>query len=259
MLKTNRNKRYRYGEFLVEGVRNINEAFKNRWSFSSLIYTDEKELSNWALNIIQTVKTEVNYILTSSLMSQLSDKTDTSELLAIIKMRQYDYSTVSLSDDPIIVLFDRPSNKGNLGTLIRSCDCFGVDALFVTGHCVDQYDTEVVAASMGSFFSVPVVKIDNNIEIENLIISLKNKYKNFNVVATTAHKQNEIYRTNLTTPCMLLIGNETEGLNNFLYESADVKVTIPMATNSTATSFNVACAASVALYEIIRQREGTLI
>ena len=251
VLKTNRNKRYKYGEFFVEGVRNINEAVKNNWCISSFIYTDEKELSGWAKNIINTVKTEINYILTSALMNELSDKTDTSELLAVVKMKQFDFSAVTLSENPIIVLFDRPSNKG---TLIRSCDSFGADAIIITGHCVDQYDSEVIAASMGSFFGIPVIKADTNTLLESIIVSLKKKYNDFQVVATTAHKQTTIYEVNLTKPCMLMIGNETDGLSNFLYDLADMNATIPMALNSSATSFNVACAATVVLYEIIRQR-----
>ena len=74
VLKTNRNKRYKYGEFFVEGVRNINTAIQNGWKFSSLIYSDEMQLSNWAKDIIRTLKTEVNYVLPAHLMQELSGK-----------------------------------------------------------------------------------------------------------------------------------------------------------------------------------------
>ncbi|MEG0457012.1 MAG: hypothetical protein RR549_02665, partial [Oscillospiraceae bacterium] len=121
VLKSNRNKRYKYKEFFVEGVRNINQAIKNNWEFSSIIYNSEIELSNWAKNIINTVKTDLNYELTSALMNDISSKEDASEILAIVKMRN-DIFDFNLSKNPLILLFDRPSNKGNLGTIIRSCD-----------------------------------------------------------------------------------------------------------------------------------------
>lgn len=254
VLKTNRNKRHRYNEFLVEGVRSLNEAVKNNWNIKSLIY-DKSNLSGWAKDMIQNVKTEVNYCLTAELMAELSDKDDTSELMAVIEMRQNSLNTVKLSDNPFIVLFDRPSNKGNLGTMIRSCDALGADMLIITGHSVDLYDTDVVVSAMGSFFNLPVIRIaDNNVLFE-YINKLKDKYPNFITLGTTAHKEKPIYTADLTAPLMLMMGNETMGLNKTFKEYCDLLCTIPMSEKSYATSFNVSCAASILMYEITRQRE----
>ena len=120
VLKTNRNKRYAYGEFWIEGVRNINEARKNGWEFSSLLFSREKPLSHWAEETLQGVRTRVNYELPLSLMRELSGKEDTSELLAIGKMRQDTFDELRLSPAPLLALFDRPSNRGNLG-ISRAC------------------------------------------------------------------------------------------------------------------------------------------
>ena len=65
VLKTNRNKRYKYGEFFVEGVRNINGAVQGGWEIRSFLYTREKPLSRWAEDLLATVKTQVNYQLTA--------------------------------------------------------------------------------------------------------------------------------------------------------------------------------------------------
>ena len=78
VLKTNRNKRYRYNEFLVEGVRSLNEAVKNKWNIKSFIY-DRNNLSGWAKEMIANVKTDENFCLTAELMIDLSNKDDTSE------------------------------------------------------------------------------------------------------------------------------------------------------------------------------------
>ena len=87
VLKHNRNKRYKYNQFIVEGVRSLNEAVKNNWKIISFIY-DKNNLSRWAKHMIETVKTEVNYTLTAQLLKELSGKEETSELLAIIEMRE---------------------------------------------------------------------------------------------------------------------------------------------------------------------------
>lgn len=253
VLKTNRNKRYRYNEFLVEGVRSLNEAVKNHWKIKSFLY-DKSSLSDWARNMIHSVATKQNYCLTSELMRELSGKTDSSELMAIIEMREDRLDKIPLSDNPFIVLFDRPSNKGNLGTMIRSCDALGADMLIITGHAVDLYDPDVVVSAMGSFFNLPVVRITDNTELFAYIEDLKKQYPSLKVVGTTAHKESPIYNENLTQPVIIMIGNETMGLNKTFKEYCDKLCTIPMDDKSYASSFNVSCAASILMYEVVRQR-----
>lgn len=253
VLRSNRNKRHRYGEFLVEGVLNINAAIKYGWEIASFIYSGERKLSGWAAGLLSSVPTTENFILTDKLMAKLSGKTDTSELLAVVRMRRDDRE-VSLSGSPVILLFDRPSNRGNLGTVLRSCDALGVELVVITGHAVDLYDPEVIAASMGSFFAVPAIRIDDGATLDKFISGLRARYPGFRTVATTAHREKTIWNSDLRPPVMLMLGNETDGLARSLYERADLTVTIPMAESSFATSFNVACAATVMLYEITRQK-----
>ena len=253
VLKTNRNKRYKYNEFLVESVRSLKEAAANGWHIRSLIY-DRNNLSDWAKNMIHTVRTEVNYNLTPALLQELSGKADTSELMAVIRMREDSLEQVPLSANPFIVLFDRPSNKGNLGTMIRSCDALGVDMLVITGHAIDLYEPDVVVAAMGSFFNLPVVRVEDNKSLYQYIDGLKQKYPDFKVVGTTAHKENPVWQVDLSAPVMLMMGNETMGLNKAFKEYCDVLCTIPMSEKSYATSFNVSCAGTVLMYEITRQR-----
>lgn len=253
VLKSNRNKRYRYNEFLVEGVRSLNEAVKNDWRIRSFLYVKDS-LSDWARNMIATVSTEQNYCLTSELMRELSGKTDSSELMAVIEMREDRLDSVPLSKVPFIVLFDRPSNKGNLGTMIRSCDALGADMLILTGHAVDLYDPDVVVSAMGSFFNLPVVRIADNTELFDYIEELRKSYPTLKVIGTTAHKESPIYNEDLTQPVVLMMGNETMGLNKMFKEYCDKLCTIPMDEDSYASSFNVSCAASILMYDVVRQR-----
>ena len=254
VLKTNRNKRYKYNEFFVEGVRNINEAIRNNWTIHSFIYCPEMNLSHWAQDILRSVKTQINYELTPELMRDISSKEDTSELLAIVEMRDDRLEDVVLSENPVIALFDRPSNKGNLGTIIRSCDSFGLDCLLITGHAVDLYEPDVVASSMGSFFNVHTVRVEDNAYLDRYIDNLREKYPDLQIVGTTAHRETNIKDVDFTKPTIIMIGNETMGLNKAFKEKCDVLATIPMSEKSSASSFNVGCAATVCFYEIVRQR-----
>lgn len=261
VLKENRTKRLRQGAFLVEGVRNINQAIAAGWKIRSLIYSDKK-LSDWARDILATVKTQVNYQLTAELMDELSDKTDGSELLAVVEMQEAPRwweqdagNQQTVVKNPFLVLFDRPSNKGNLGTILRTCDALGADGLILTGHGVDLYDPEVLQASMGSFFHVPVWRMESSEEFEKCVETLREKYPGFRLVGSTSHKEKPIYQEELSGPVMVMLGNETVGLSHRYKEMADILCSIPMAETSSASSLNVSCAASILLYEVVRQRK----
>lgn len=252
VLKTNRNKRHRYKEFLVEGVRNLNEVVNGGWKIKALLIRDGN-LSDWAQGFVHTTAVK-NYRLREELMRELSGKEDTSELIALVEMRQELPECVKLSGNPFLVVFDRPSNKGNLGTLIRSCEAFGVDALLLTGHGVDMYDPEVITATMGSFFRLPVMRVAENGTLFRYLDVLREKAPGIRFVGSTAHRQHTVYEAMLQGPLVLMIGNETTGLCHAFQAYCDELLTIPMNGGSCATSFNVSCAASIIMYEVMRQR-----
>jgi tRNA G18 (ribose-2'-O)-methylase SpoU len=254
VLKRNRNKRHHYREFFVEGVRNINEAVKNGWTIKGLLYSGQKPLSDWASNILASTATAFHYELTDALLDQLSDKEDASELIAIVQMPEDDPARIVPDPNPLLVVFDRPSNKGNLGTMIRSCDALGAQGLIITGHAVDLYDPETIGASMGSFFKLPVIRVPAASDFQDWLERQKAQYPTLRIIGTSARAEQRIDGCDLTGPLLILIGNETEGLSWNYKQTCDSLVTIPMSAAGSASSLNVACAASIILYEINRQR-----
>ena len=260
-LKRNRNKRHSHGEFFVEGVRNINECIKNKWTVSSVIYSGG--LSDWAKNVLSDplLKNAKFYKLKEDLMQKLSakeDKEDTSELIFIVKTKDADLNKLTLSNGSVVLIFDRPSNKGNLGTVIRTCDSFGIDALLITGHAVDLYDPETIRATMGSFFKQKVLCVPSFTELTDWIAKQKGIFPKLNVIGTSAKAENFIHTLNQEdfsdSPNVIVIGNETVGLSKNFFELCDVSLKIPMYADSSASSLNVACAASIILYEFTKTK-----
>ena len=88
-----------------------------------------------------------------------SNKSEPSELLALVAMPADDLDRIPLSPDLLVVAFDRPASPGNLGSIIRSCDALGAHGVIMTGHSVDLYDPETISASVGSLFALPVVRL----------------------------------------------------------------------------------------------------
>ncbi len=249
-LKNNKTKRFANKKFFVEGVQNIKDAISNNWEISSFIFCSQSKLSAWAKSVLKYAQT--CYELTDELMQKLSDKEDVSELLAIVKMKEQPLNIDKLKN-PLLLLFDRPSKKGNLGTIIRSADALHVDQIFFTGHSVDIYDHTVITSSMGSFFKVPFKFIEKNEDFEQIIKLLKSKYKNFQIVGTSLQATKFIDECDFKKPTLLLVGNEAKGLSNYYNSIADELAKIDMKEN--IDSLNVANATSICLYEINRQRK----
>ncbi len=257
VLKRNREKRSKYNEFFIEGVKSINYAIQYDWNIKTYVYSREKPLSQWAENVLSNSKAELHLELPLKLMKKLSDKDEeVSEILAVIDMPENDLSRIKIKDDMLVVVFDRPSSHGNLGTLIRSSEALKVDGIIVTGHAIDLYDPKTIRSSMGTFFSVPTIRLQSHNDLIPWFTNIKSSMKNFKVVGSTSKANKFVMDADLTNPMALLIGNETYGLSNNYKAICDMLIKIPMDGN--ITSFNVACAASIILYEIRRQRKNII-
>lgn len=254
VIKRNREKRNRYGEFFVEGVKSINSAIENNWSIRAFAYTREKPLSNWAKDILANSTAQTHFELPLKLMDKLSEKDEElSELIAVVSIPEDDLSRIEIKEDMLVVIFDRPSSPGNLGTLIRSCEALKVDGVIVTGHAVDIYDPKTIRASMGTFFAMPTIRLESHKKLLPWLNSIRDMYHDFKVVGSSSAGDRLIMNADLTHgPIALIVGNETYGLSYNYKQICDLLVKVPM--YGKITSFNVACAASIMLYEIDRQR-----
>ena len=254
-LKRNRKKRHQQRRFLVEGVRSIDRVGAGSgWPVDALLYPVGRELSGWARDVLQRTPARFHLELRPDLMAQLSDKEETSELLAIVEMPGDDPKRIPLPSDALLVLVDRPASPGNLGTLLRSCDALGAHGLVITGHAVDLYDPVTVRASAGSLFAVPAVRIPGGAEVVDWLKLARASAPGLQIVGTSAAASLPASSAALRGPLVLALGNERTGLSQRLQAECDAMVGIPM--RGTATSLNIATAATVLLYEVQRQRSG---
>ena len=251
-LKTNRQRRQKQKEFLLEGVRHINNAIKYKWHIKAFVYSTDIELSGWAKEVLKDVNVETHYQVSVKVLEKLSNKEVASELLAIIQIPQDNLTRIPVKDNMLVVVFDRPSSQGNLGSLIRSCDALGVDAMVITGRACDLYDPETISATTGSIFSFPVIRLESHKEVMDWIKKIKTTVKDIQIVGTDEKGSIPIYEYSFKKPTILLAGNETWGLSAAYKELSNALVRIPI--QGSASSLNVTSATSIVLYEINRQR-----
>jgi 23S rRNA (uridine2479-2'-O)-methyltransferase len=249
-LLTNRNKRTRAGEFLVQGVRPLTLAVEHGFEIRALIYPDRRSLSEWARSMLASTGAQP-VAMAAELVDELAGK-PMAELIGVVGLPSA--SLADLRPDPhlLVVVFDRPGTPGNIGTLVRSADAFGASAVVVTGHAADPFDPQAVRASTGSLFALPVIRADSGREVLDRIAELRAEGLDVELVATDEHGPVDVAEYDLTGPRVLLIGNESTGLSTGWRSAADVSVRIPI--TGAASSLNAAAAATVVLYEAARQR-----
>jgi TrmH family RNA methyltransferase len=245
---TNRTKRQRAGEFLVQGVRPISVAVDNGWPVRAIITDASRPLSRWAQELLQRLPGVERIAMEPELLAELGEK-DEPEVVAVMAMPADDLDRIPVGPEFLGVVFDRPTGPGNVGSIIRSADAFGADGLIVTGHAADIYDPKAVRATTGSLFAVPAVRAPSHREVLEWV---RRSAVPIVVVGTDEHGSVDVFDYDFTQPTLLLIGNETNGLSTAWKESADQLVRIPI--TGSASSLNAANAATAALYEISRQR-----
>ncbi|GAB4083470.1 TrmH family RNA methyltransferase [Myceligenerans cantabricum] len=249
----NRTKRHRAGEFLVQGVRPISLAVECGWEIRALLYDADRSLSSWARDLLGSVGGAEQVAMAPGLLAELSEKDEgAAEVLAVVGMRPDDLDRIPVGDDFLGLVFDRPTQPGNIGSIVRSADALGAHGLITTGHAADAYDPKSVRSSTGSFFALPVVRAASPRDVVAWAEARKAAGVPLVTVATDEHGDAAASEFDLTQPVLLLVGNETTGLSRTWREAADVTVSIPM--TGAASSLNAASAASILLYEARRQR-----
>jgi TrmH family RNA methyltransferase len=252
-LLTNRNKRQRAREFLVQGVRPISLAVEYGWPIRALIHDADRRPSEWAAQLLRTVPDAERVAMAPELLAELGEKNEAApELVAVVELPADDLARIPVSDDFLGVLFDRPSSPGNIGSILRSADAFGAHGLLVSGHAADVYDSKSVRASTGSLFALPAVRVPSPREVMDWVAAERAAGHPIVLVGTDEHGDCDVFDFDFTQPVLLLVGNETAGLSNAWRELCDHTVAIPM--SGSASSLNAANAATAVLYEAARQR-----
>jgi tRNA G18 (ribose-2'-O)-methylase SpoU len=248
-LLSNRAKRQRAGEFIIQGVRPITLAAEHRWPVRAMIYDMSRPLSRWARDILASSGAR-QVAMAPELLSELGEKDDGApEIIAVAAILPDDFARIPQPPDLLAVAFDRPASPGNIGTLIRAADAFGAHGLIVTGHAADPYDPKSVRASTGSLLAVPVIRAASHADVASWA-----RASGATIIGTDEKGEADIADVELTGPAVLVFGNETIGLSAAWRNSCDVIARIPI--TGAASSLNAASAATVVLYEAARQRRS---
>lgn len=245
ILLARRKERKEAQAFVLEGVRLVEEAFIARWRPLIILYS--KHLSKRGEQVLQHFAAQDVEIeeVSQEIMLSLSETDTPQGLLAVFNETRL---PIPEKMDNILIV-DGVRDPGNLGTVLRTALAGGVQAVLLTPGCVDAFSPKVLRAAMGAHFRLPIHTMEWD-EIHNLI-KIKSK-PDIKMYLTVANAGKPCWEMDFRSPLALVIGGEAEGVSHQLQKWADGFVNIPMPGGS--ESLNVAIAAGIIIFEIVRQR-----
>ena len=222
-IKKLKDKKYRdeNKEYVVEGIKMIEEAIQEKCQIKQIIICDDCEKTSIISKeqMYEIAKYECIYV-TNKVFESITGVVNPQGILAVIEKNNTKQENIR--SEEIIVALDDIQDPGNLGTILRTVDSIGLTQILVSKGTADVYNPKVVRSSMGAIFRV------NIIECEDLKQTLKNLQKqNYEIVVTSLQGKNSIYEINYNKK-IIVIGNETNGVQKEIQEMANKKVKIPM-------------------------------
>jgi RNA methyltransferase, TrmH family len=215
------------GLFVVEGKKNVTELLNSNFAIKHVYHTLEHEIDHPLAEKVSTNE-----------LSRMSHNTTPDGILAVAEIKK---NPATPNPNTLQLCLDNISDPGNLGTIIRTADWFGIDTVFCSENTVDCFNPKVINSSMGSSFRVNVVYCS----IEELLSTYKGDI--FGAVLNGE----SIYTSTLQAKGMLVIGSESHGISPSIMPYITHKITIP--NFGKAESLNAAIATGIILSEIKRK------
>lgn len=237
-------KKFRQAEkkFLVEGKKTVLEGLKSNYECERIFITpkfseEEKEYFKQISSYNDKIE-----ILKSPEFRKVTDTLSPEGIAAVFLRRKNEFDPASLKDLLIIYLEDI-TDPGNLGTIIRNCDWFGIKTLLLSKTSAEVFNPKVIRASMGSIFHINILE---DISLEDLSELKRSGYQ---FVCSDLNGES-VYNFKRDDKAILFLANETHGPSQELLKIADKKITIP--GKGKAESLNVASASAILLSELTK-------
>lgn len=241
-----RTKKYRqeWRLFLVEGTRLCKEALRSDWEIEAAFLSEsfaEKAFDNHWKRLFRE-RTLTYRVLGDSNFRRLADTQNPQGILLVLRMKPLPPNDHErFKGKNFILILDGIQDPGNIGTILRTANWFGVDLLLVSGDSVDLFNPKVVRSSMGSLFHLQFSGTDN---LAKTIKELQQR--NFTVISSTPQAETSVHSLQVKPPLAFILGSEAHGVSPEIQQLATITVSIPR--HGEAESLNVAVAGGILMY-----------
>lgn len=252
-IKSLQLKKYRdeYGSFVIEGEKLLCEALDYNSSISMVLlkqgYMESESHDKLSAKLKSCNNIPIYYA--EDRIFEYVCETDTPQgVLAVVKKMEFSLESILEKDEICILLLHEVRDPGNAGTIIRTADACGLDAVLLSKSSVDLYNGKTIRSTMGSLFHIPVIV---NVDTEEIVSRLKKS--EVITIGADPHGNKNCIELPYYKRSAIIIGNESQGLGTEVSSLLDQKVRIPMPGR--AESLNAGIAASIMMYEFsVRKR-----
>ena len=228
-----KNERKKTSCFIIEGERIVRDAYKNGAEFEYILLEEGRE----PILELSNVKT---YQISSKLFDDLKGTVSSQGILAVVKCPDAEFKEDTIKKGGCYLYLDCVSDPGNMGTILRSADAFGVDGIILSKGCVDVYNPKVIRSTMSAIFNVKLF-FDDGYALEDF------KNNGYKIIGTFPNGEIASPEYDYTDKCVIVMGNEANGICDEVSALCNAKLTIPMTGG--AESLNVSVACGIILYE----------
>ncbi len=229
--------------FVVEGRREIEHCIASGYKLDSLFVCSE--IDSKALSCRDNYKLfEIN----KEIYSKIAYREGTEGVIAEFKAKTHRLEDLELKENCVILVVEGVEKPGNIGAMLRTCDAAGVDAMLICDPRCDIYNPNLIRASIGAVFTVPVAVCSSEEAIEYL------KKRKIQILTAQLQDSSLYYDRDMKKSSAIVMGTESTGLSETWREAADAHIRIPMLGR--LDSLNVSVSAAILLYETVRQRNG---
>ncbi|MFK8038011.1 MAG: TrmH family RNA methyltransferase [Crocinitomicaceae bacterium] len=231
-------KKYRDSQqlFVVEGEKLVNDLLsQSNYKIDTLFHTNEFKPND-------AIQTYNSIIVNDKDLERMSSLKTPNKVLATVKMQIN--KAINIEDNKLILLLDNVKDPGNLGTIIRTAEWFGIKRIIASNQSVDIFNPKTIQASMGAFYHVHFTYSNLNLLLPNL------KEKDYVIVGASLTGSN-LYNTKLANKTALVMGSESHGISPEILSLLDQELLIPQ--TGTTESLNVGIATGIFLSEYYRQ------
>ncbi len=237
-LKQSKGRKER-GIFAIEGNKLVEELLKSNFKVNNIFVTE-----TWVEKNSVFAKKIVDYeIVTSKQMEQISNFVTPPGIFATAMMPKHKIEPKD-TDNQLVLLLDGINDPGNLGTIIRTADWFGIKKIVISEDTCDPWQPKVIQSTMGSIFRMQIVETD-------VVKFLKEV--NTPVFGALMHGKN-VYHTHINNKGVVIIGSESHGIRENVMPFVSCPINIPRAEGSQTESLNASVAAGIIISEIFRKQ-----
>ena len=240
-LRDDKKQRQREGLMLVEGIDEISLAMEAGHTPRTILTAPELIRRQIRGASVETLT------VSQAVFEKMSQRENPDGWLAIFPIPRVVLEDLKLGSPPLIIVAEAIEKPGNLGAILRTADAARVDAVLACDPRVDVYSPNVVRASRGTVFTIPVVETKS----AQALIYLQQR--GIHILAATPSAEVEYTRLDLRGPLAVAVGTEDQGLSSLWMDHADTRVKIPMMGK--VNSLNVSIATALVVYEVVRQRQ----